>query len=139
MVGHLRQLPPVAAPYVFKPPRHIPLGECVGNHLWQKFQLFELVEIMRQRGEYDFCKALNNMSQGCMDADDIRLIRSRKITPANCPPTNAIHLFATNKECQEHNTMIHIRLQSEPAAERALSTAFDKVQGDNDVSYHNSV
>lgn len=125
VVGHLRQLPPVAATYVFTDPTHLPNGGLVGNHLWAKFNLFELTEIMRQKGELEFCKALNNMSEGCMDHQDIRLIKSREISRTNQPPECAIHLFPTNTECQEYNDQVHQKLNTDGA----LSIAFDKVQG----------
>jgi hypothetical protein len=129
-VGHLRQLPPVAGTYVFKAPKHLPLGECVGNHLWDMFNLYELEEIMRQKGELEFCKALNNMSEGVMDEEDIALIRARKITPINEPPAEAIWVFSTNFNCQVHNSKVHVVLKETLNTEGALSTAFDKVQGE---------
>ena len=125
VVGHLRQLAPVGGSYVFKLPKHLPLGECVGNHLWSKFKVFELTEIMRQKGEMEFCKALNNMSEGCMDEDDIKLLQSRQITASNKPPKQAIRLFRTNKECLEFNSLIHKSLNTEGF----LSTAHDQIQG----------
>ena len=77
VAGHFRQLPPVAAKHVFQPPPFFPLADLVGNYLWGKFSIFELDQIMRQQGEYQFCKALNNMAEGIMDSDDVALIRSR--------------------------------------------------------------
>jgi len=125
VVGHLRQLAPVAGSYVFRPPVHLPLGLCVGNYLWSKFALYELDEVMRQKGDMEFCKALNNMAEGLMDAEDIQLIKSREINENNKPPENAIHLFATNEECRYHNDLVHKKLNTEGA----LSMAFDRIQG----------
>jgi hypothetical protein len=126
-VGHLRQLPPVAGSYVFKTPKHLPLGECVGNHLWEKFQLFELDEIMRQKGDNEFCKALNNMSEGCMDSEDIKLIKSRECSSSLAPPKEAIRLCGTNEECDYHNEKVHSDLSKE--TDGAVSIAHDRVQG----------
>jgi hypothetical protein len=128
-VGHLRQLPPVMGSYAFLPPIHLALGSIVGNHLWEHFNLYELTEIMRQRGEAAFCKALNNMSEGCMDAEDIALIKSREITSTNQPPPNAIHLFATNNDCAVHNAKVHAELKTEGAE----CVAFDKIQGEFNI------
>ncbi|XP_035710253.1 uncharacterized protein LOC110853120 [Folsomia candida] len=125
VVGHLRQLPPIGGSYVFKPPTHIPRGAVVGNHLWELFQLYELTEIMRQRGEWEFCKALNNMAEGIMDEDDIALIKSREVTPQNQPPDTGIRLYKTNAECQKYNSEVHSKL----ASDGAMSTAHDKIQG----------
>ncbi|OXA43032.1 ATP-dependent DNA helicase pif1 [Folsomia candida] len=125
VVGHLRQLPPIGGSYVFKPPTHIPRGAVVGNHLWELFQLYELTEIMRQRDEWEFCKALNNMAEGIMDEDDIALIKSREVTPQNQPPDTGIRLYKTNAECQEYNSEVHAKLSSDGA----MSTAHDKIQG----------
>lgn len=124
-VGHLRQLRPIGGQHVFKPPDHIPRGAVVGNYLWEHFRLFELTEIMRQKGELEFCKALNNMAEGTMDDDDIALIKSREISPNNTPPDNAIWLFRTNEECRKYNSEVHARLTSDGA----MSTAHDKIQG----------
>jgi len=52
--GHLRQLPPVGGKYVFSVP-DVPLVVCVGNVLWELFTLFELDEVMRQKGDAKFC------------------------------------------------------------------------------------
>jgi hypothetical protein len=125
VVGHLRQLAPVAGTYVFKPPKHLPLGLCVGNHLWGQFSLFELDEVMRQKGDLAFCKALNNMSEGTMDEDDIKLIKSREVNENNAPPDFAINLFATNEECRVYNASVHQKLKTDGI----LSVAFDRVQG----------
>jgi hypothetical protein len=114
---------------VFKTPSHLPLGECVGNHLWNLFELYELDEIMRQKGEAEFCKALNNMSEGCMDSDDVRLIKSRELSALELPPKEAIKLCATNEECDSHNAKIHEDLQQNHGSEGADSLAYDKVQG----------
>lgn len=124
-VGHFRQLPPVAGSPVFSIPTHLARGQCAGNCLWDNFVLYELDEIMRQRGDFEFCKALNNMAEGCMDEEDIHLIKSREIGPENEPPTAAIHLFRTNDECQAYNSLIHKTLSTEGAN----SVAYDRTQG----------
>ena len=66
VVGHLRQLPPVGGRLVFKPPHTAKLSSLAENTLWKNFRLFELMEIMKQKGDLEFCTALNNMSEGKM-------------------------------------------------------------------------
>jgi hypothetical protein len=126
VVGHMRQLAPIAAPYVFDVPGHLPNGAVVGNYLWQEnFTFYELTEIMRQRGEAKFCKALNNMSEGQMDDNDIALIKTRETSEIIVPPDEAVWLFKTNAECVAHNNIVHQKL----GTEGALSTALDHIQG----------
>lgn len=119
VVGHLRQLPPVG-----DQPFFAAIGGLV-NYLWGKFRLYEFEEIMRQKGDYEFCKALNNMSEGVMDEDDIKLIKSREISKEDDAPENAIWLFAENAQCEQHNSKVHSKLQGDGA----LSTACDTVTG----------
>ena len=113
VVGHLRQLPPVARRYVFVTPTHLALGELIGNSLWNFFSLYELDEMMHQKGDHAFCKALNNMAEGCMDGDDINLIKSRETSNTNNHPSDSIWLFATNAECKRHNLTVHESLPTE--------------------------
>jgi hypothetical protein len=122
VVGHLRQLRPICGAYPFEKRRG---REALDNYLWKKFQVFELDEIMRQQGELEFCKALNNMSEGVMDEDDVKLLRSRQISVTGQPPVKAIWLFKSNKECSTHNQKVHSELQSYGCA----STAVDKIDG----------
>jgi hypothetical protein len=89
---------------------------------------------MRQKGEMEFCKALNNMSEGCMDDNDIRLIKSRELTSSLQAPKEAIKLCGTNEECDDYNTKVHVELQSLQGAEGVDSIAHDKVQGIGRIS-----
>ena len=125
VVGHMRQLAPIGGSYIFTAPTNLPLGELAGNQLWPKFSLYELEEIMRQRGEYAFCKALNNMSEGIMDDADIALIRSREVTKDNQPPKQATNLFQTNNECEIYNKEYHQELKTDGA----ISIAHDTIEG----------
>ncbi|ODM87855.1 ATP-dependent DNA helicase PIF1 [Orchesella cincta] len=129
VVGHLRQLPPVGEKIIFKCPdlarQESARSQLVGrNPLWQLFQYYELTEIMRQRNAHAFCKALNNMSEGVMDAQDIQLIKSREVAKSDAP-TDAVWLFVTNKECEEFNKSLHLSL----GTESIVSTAVDTVTG----------
>lgn len=125
VVGDLRQLPPIPPVWVFENPSHLNNGTSIGNYLWKLFSLWELTEIMRQKGDYEFCKALNNMAEGCMDEDDVALIRSREISSANEPPMEAIRLFKFNEDCTRFNNEIHAKLQTEGVQ----AVAYDRIQG----------
>lgn len=123
VVGHLRQLKPICGQYPFER-SHGKLG--IPNQLWEtKFRIFELDEIMRQRGDQPFCEALNNMSEGCMTEEDIRLISSREITTTNRPPDDAIWLFKMNNQCIAYNQTIHEKMDTDGI----MSIAKDKVEG----------
>jgi hypothetical protein len=125
VVGHFRQLPPVGGGFVFKIPSFLSLGHIHGNYLWENFQLFELVEIMRQKGDAAFCEALNNMAEGVMTPEDIKLIKSREVTLTIQPDISTIRLYRTNSDCQEFNTQFHDTLPGEVV----ISKALDRVQG----------
>lgn len=126
VVGHFRQLPPIGGAFVFANPSHCLAGAVCDNYLWNNnFRFYEFDEIMRQRGDDVFCKALNNMSEGIMDTSDIAIIKSREITDNLVPPVTAVWLFKTNRECAEYNAKFHSSLPGEGAD----SVAIDKVQG----------
>lgn len=95
------------------------------NPLWEPFVLYELTEIMRQKGEYQFCKALNNMAEGQMDIEDIKLIRKREINDMLQPPPGAVWLFESSKQCERFNNQVHKALNTESA----ISNAVDKIEG----------
>jgi len=103
VVGHLRQLRPIGGGRAFEDWKGSRFTEITGNHLWPKFSLFELTEIMRQKGEAMFCKALNQMAEGEMDEDDIALIKTCQISDQNKPPSTANWLFKTNEQCRVYN------------------------------------
>lgn len=152
LVGHLRQLPPIPggeSNLIFKTPigtRMASVFSCSSqvqggdpafssesqdamgytrSDRWSIFKFFELDEIMRQRDEYLFIKALNNMSEGTMDDDDVALIRSREISDFLKPPDEAFRLFRLNDDCQKYNNEIYNKLNTE----WIMSTAIDDVEG----------
>lgn len=119
VVGHMRQLPPIGGKFVFARTN----GQI--NPLWDLFQIYELDEIMRQRGEFEFCKALNAMSECIMDDADIALIKSREMTPVLQPPDDAIWLFKLNNQCEKHNEFIHSTMDTQGL----VSIARDRAEG----------
>jgi hypothetical protein len=59
---------------------------------------------MRQKGDNESCETLNNMSKGCMDSDDIKLINSRECSLSQAPSKEAIRPCGTREECDYHNS-----------------------------------
>ena len=88
------------------------------NHLWRRFQLVELTEIMRQRDDVVFAQALNRMAIGEMTPEDIKLFKSRE-TDIRDIPQGVQHLHFTNDDVKKTNE----RLLSAMNTERCLSTA----------------
>ena len=45
--------------------------------LWKKFQMVELTEAIRQRGDHDFVRVLNKIREGNIDEDVEHTLKSR--------------------------------------------------------------
>ena len=125
-VGDLHQLPPVMDSPVFKfvPNEFSPLMDR--NPLWDLFQFYELTEVMRQKEELRFIEVLNNLARGLTTADDINLINTRVVKPADVPVT-AIRLFTTNKDVEEYN---QIRIHQH-TGKSYLSESRDYISGNS--------
>ncbi|KAL3987651.1 hypothetical protein ACER0C_014766 [Sarotherodon galilaeus] len=100
--SHFYQLPPVrqSKPLCVHDPSEI--------DLWREhFQMITLTEIMRQKDDVVFAEMLNRIRvKGKLDelCEADRNLLSQAITePALCP-TDALHIFATNKEVDAHNS-----------------------------------
>ncbi|KAL3983641.1 sodium/potassium-transporting ATPase subunit beta [Sarotherodon galilaeus] len=101
-VGDFYQLPPVrqSKPLCVHDPSEI--------DLWREhFQMITLTEIMLQKDDVVFAEMLNRIRvKGKLDelCEADRDLLSQAITePALCP-TDALHIFATNKEVDAHNS-----------------------------------
>ncbi|RWS10742.1 uncharacterized protein B4U79_00026 [Dinothrombium tinctorium] len=90
------QLPPVGNRYVFQPDPKNPYLELIGSPLWDKFRIYTLDEIMRQKDDLKFARCLNNIAVGEMTSEDIELIMTR-IVNENEIPNNAIGLLEANE------------------------------------------
>lgn len=119
VVGHLRQLRPIGGRRVFE---QMNTRQYTGNHLWPKFRLYELTEIMRQKGEAEFCRALNRMSEGQMEEEDVKLLKECEISDIHQPPDDAIWLFKTNAQCQKYNMEYFRKLPGVGAPSLAVDT-----------------
>ena len=110
--GDLYQLPPVIGTKVFQ--------ECPNNmlskvlKLWKNFKIAELTEVMRQKGDDTFINLLNNIRTGEITAEDEEILKSRFISPDDPSyPHDALHLFAENAPCDEHNQIKLNALQTQ--------------------------
>ena len=112
--GDFNQLRPVKESYVFQPLNTNDLSVLAGNTLWSQFKIYRLTEIMRQKDDLRFAKALNNLSQFKLTSDDRDLFENRIFSENNPDdnrtldkiPENCIHLFTTNKEVDNHNNTV---------------------------------
>ena len=69
--GDFKQLRPVRQGYVFEPRVPKEGSLLAGQILWEKIQFYELTEIMRQKEDYIFAKASNNLSNGDMTQEEV--------------------------------------------------------------------
>ncbi|KAG2203380.1 hypothetical protein INT47_010078 [Mucor saturninus] len=74
VLGDFYQLSPVASSplYSTKPPSD-PYLTTFGTRLWKEFAVHRLVQIMRQRDDFYFAVAVNNMAVGEMTQNDVAL------------------------------------------------------------------
>ena len=98
------QLPSVAQ----KPDYALPSDEMarIYGSLWQNhFKIVELTEIMRQKNDQHLALLLNRIRIGTHTEDDIMTIQNRQVQPdQGSYPQNATHIFAYNKDVNNHNT-----------------------------------
>lgn len=100
-VGDFLQLSPVKDSAIFCPPKHSLLKTNL-SPLWDEFYLYELTEVMRQKDDLNFVRALNNFARGEMTDDDIIIIKSREVEDLQVP-NEAIRLYYTNADVEKYN------------------------------------
>ena len=116
-VGDFYQLPPVQQRTVYAEYTDAWLNLV---HLWNLFKIAELHEIMRQRGDSDLIDLLNKVRTSSLEEYDENLLKSRFIKENDDNyPSDALHIFAENKPCQEHNQKM---LSSNENNLRSIST-----------------
>ena len=110
-VGDLYQLGPIRRQLVFEDYKNNVFNLC---HPWYSFEMIELTQIMRQRGDQSFVELLNRFRTGSQTEDDIKTIQSRALD-TNDPnyPHDALHIFAENAPVDQHNT-VHLDKLSTP-------------------------
>ncbi|XP_057292445.1 uncharacterized protein LOC130621150 [Hydractinia symbiolongicarpus] len=110
LVGDLHQLPPV-----MQKPIYAEFSDELYNiyPLWRNFQMCELTEVMRQRGDTVLIDLLNNVRLGTLSSQDEHLIRSRFIDEnSKHYPINALHIYAENEPARVHNARLLNSLNS---------------------------
>ena len=70
--------------------------------LWRKFQMVELTEVMRQRGDFEFISLLNEIREGEIDDHVVNTLESRFLKEKSFPQ-HVVHMFAEKK--QQKNIM----------------------------------
>ena len=67
--------------------------------LWRKFQIVELTEVMRQRGDFEFISLLNKIMEGEIDdhVENTLKVKEKSF------PQHVVHMFAKNRPAKEHN------------------------------------
>ena len=103
-VGDLFQLQPVGQNHVFTSPSDS--YARLHASLWEEnFQMLELTQSMRQKDDQHFAQLLMRVRTANCSQDDISLLKSRVISKQDVNyPSQALHVFKTNKEVDLHNT-----------------------------------
>lgn len=128
-VGDLSQLPPVAQRPVFDTVSDS-IASMYGS-LWKKnFRVLELHQIMRQKDDVEFANALNRIRLSKHTDDDIQLIKTRE-TCVSSPtyPKQALHIFAFNKDVDDHNNQMLESIQSPVIKVSAIDSKTDQQTG----------
>uniref|UniRef100_A0A8C9XC72 ATP-dependent DNA helicase n=1 Tax=Sander lucioperca TaxID=283035 RepID=A0A8C9XC72_SANLU len=109
-VGDFFQLPPV------RQSKALCVYDPCEIDLWQEhFQMITLTEIMRQKDDVAFAEMLNRIrvkekSEELSEAD--RALLSQAVTEPELCPTDVLHIFATNKQVDSHNSAMLALLHS---------------------------
>ncbi|XP_024117601.2 uncharacterized protein LOC112139131 [Oryzias melastigma] len=101
-VGDFYQLPPV------RQSKPLCVPEPLQVDMWnENFQMVTLTEIMRQKDDVSFAEMLNRIrvkeQSDELTDNDRALLRQAVTQPALCP-IDALHIFATNKQVNDHNS-----------------------------------
>ena len=128
-VGDLYQLPPVAQPMLFSTVRDSYAQFYKSGSIWQdEFEILELDEIMRQRGDNAFAELLCRVRTASYTKDDIAVLESRVVSPdSHDYPSEALHVYKLNADVDEHNDSMLRRIPS--TVRRYAVKASDAVTG----------
>lgn len=135
-VGDFTQLKPVCDRYIFQGSKKNPYHAIAGGALWSDFKLYELDEIMRQKDDIPFARALQNFASCKLTADDISLLESRVSDDA---PPDAIHLFASNAEVDLFNKSALEKLTTFGVQSEARDTCYGGGNPKTKEGYLNSL
>lgn len=125
-VGDLFQLQPVFDRWIFENSNsdYAPLA----TNLWKTyFEMYELLQIMRQKDDKHFAELLNRLREGNHSQADIDELKKRCITNISSNQYNHVtHLFITNALVNSHNDAIF----QMSTGQKAEVPAIDIVVGD---------
>ena len=104
-VGDLYQLPPVGQASIFNPVSDSYAQLYRSGSLWiDEFQMIELEEIMRQRGDTAFCELLCRVRIAECTSTDFAVLKSRETTPLMADyPNHALHVYRLNVDVDQRN------------------------------------
>ena len=107
-VGDLYQLPPAGQAPVFST-----VSDCYAQlygsgSLWvDRFQMIELSEVMRQRGDSAFSELLCRVRTDSCTFEDIQTLKSREITPDDGNyPILTLHVYRLNSDVDSRNDLM---------------------------------
>ncbi|XP_033729556.1 uncharacterized protein LOC117318706, partial [Pecten maximus] len=118
-VGDLYQLQPIADSWIFKDLSNP--GQGLATNLWKKhFKVFELDEIMRQKGDVQFAELLNRLRHGELSAQDRSLLSERKVVQGQENyPSSITHLFIENRFVDDFNSTLIEKLPTNKVTVKA--------------------
>ena len=70
--------------------------------LWRKFQIIELTEVMRQKGNFEFISLLNKIREGEID-DHVKNTSKSRFLKEKSFHQHVVHMFVENKPAKEYN------------------------------------
>ena len=99
-VGYLYQLPPVGQPALFDTVTDAYARLYGSGSLWKdEFEMIELDEIMRQRGDSTFTELLCRVRLGECTAGDLDILKSRTVAPDSPDyPHDVLHVHRINAD-----------------------------------------
>ena len=110
-VGDFYQLPPVFGSMLYK---HNP-GIIVNN--WEQFQIWELDQTMRQKNDIPYAELLNRLrvkrKNDTLSEEDENCLVNCLCTDESKYPSNALYIYALNKDVDKINASKLLNLQAE--------------------------
>ena len=132
-VGDLYQLAPVCDKWIFQDLTNP--GQGLAKNLWQDhFEMHELTEIMRQKGDLRFTELLNRLRENKLTSEDRELIAQRIITLHLPEHTkHAPHLFIENKFVDAFNENLLDSLTTQKAIVKADTDILSQTKLSNEI------
>ena len=126
-VGDLMQLPAVDESPLFQAKSKNRMARLYGNLFVRHFKVLELTEVHWQRNDPLFGDILNRIRLGEIRQEDMEVLESRVVAQDDSDfPTEALHVFATNKVVQAHNSKMLENLAGEVVTIKCKDTLSTK-------------